>query len=110
MLPHTILIIDDDEINRAILDNLFSDTYQIEEAENGKIGLARILANTDAYCAILLDVMMPEMNGMEVLQQLEKLELTEKIPVFSNAPYPYQDVLLNNWKTMRRKSSNYCNN
>ncbi len=82
MLPHTILIVDDDEINRAILDNLFSDTYQTEEAENGKIGLAKILANTDAYCAILLDVMMPEMNGMEVLHQLEKLGLTKKIPVF----------------------------
>ena len=38
-----MLIIDDDEINRGILDNIFSPFYRIEEAENGRIGLNRIL-------------------------------------------------------------------
>ena len=82
MLPHTVLIIDDDEMNRAILDNLFSDTYQIDEAENGRVGLTKILTDTNRYCAILLDVMMPEMDGMEVLHRLDQLNLTAKIPVF----------------------------
>ena len=36
--PDTILIVDDDEMNRAILENLFSSFYAVEEAENGREG------------------------------------------------------------------------
>ena len=68
---HTILIVDDDEFNRAILNNLFSEIYAIREAENGRAGLEEILKNRDHICAVLLDVMMPEMSGIEVLQRLK---------------------------------------
>ena len=77
-----ILIVDDDEINRGILDNIFCDYYIAEEAENGKIGLNKILDNPEKYCAILLDVMMPEMDGLEVLHHLKEAGLVKKIPVF----------------------------
>ncbi|OUQ15408.1 two-component system response regulator [Lachnoclostridium sp. An14] len=80
--PDTVLIIDDDEINRAILDNLFSDTYAIEEAENGRIGLERLLEHKDRICAVLLDVIMPEMDGIEVLRELKARNLLGQIPVF----------------------------
>lgn len=80
--PSTLLIVDDDEINRMILDNLFSDCYTVEEAENGRIGLDRILAHPEKYCAILLDVMMPEMDGLEVLRHLHAAGLLDKIAVF----------------------------
>lgn len=82
MIPDTILVIDDDEINRGILDNLFSAFYRVEEAENGKAGLERILEYPEGYCAVLLDVVMPEMDGLEVLRRLREEELLEKIPVF----------------------------
>lgn len=82
MLPNTVLIVDDDEMNRAILDNLFCDTYQIDEAENGQVGLTKILTAPDIYCAILLDVIMPEMDGMEVLRHLHRQRITSRIPVF----------------------------
>ena len=82
MIPDTILVIDDDEINRGILDNLFSAFYRVEEAENGRIGLERILADPEDYCAVLLDVVMPEMDGLQVLRALQEAELLEKIPVF----------------------------
>jgi putative two-component system response regulator len=78
----TILIVDDDEINRGILDNLFSSDYVVEEAENGKVGLQKILSDPEAYSAVLLDVMMPEMDGLEVLRCLEKEGLLERLPVF----------------------------
>ncbi len=65
-----LLIIDDDAINRAILDNIFSPYYETEEAEDGREGLDKILARPDAYCAVLLDVIMPEMDGLEVLEHL----------------------------------------
>ena len=82
MIPDTILVIDDDEINRGILDNLFSAFYRVEEAENGRIGLERIQADPEGYCAVLLDVVMPEMDGLEVLRALREAELLDKIPVF----------------------------
>lgn len=82
MIPDTILVIDDDDINRGILDNLFSAFYRVEEAENGRIGLEKIQADPEGYCAVLLDVVMPEMDGLEVLRALREQELLEKIPVF----------------------------
>ena len=80
--PQTILIVDDDEINRGILDNIFADDYQVEEAENGRIGLEKILDTPEKYCAVLLDVMMPEMDGLETLRHLKHEELLDEIPVF----------------------------
>lgn len=80
--PQTILIVDDDEINRGILDNIFSEHYQVEEAENGRVGLEKILSAPEKYCAVLLDVMMPEMDGLETLRYLKKRELLDEIPVF----------------------------
>ncbi len=77
-----ILIVDDDEFNRGILDNIFSPYYSTDEAENGRVGLDKILADPSKYCAVLLDIMMPEMNGIEVMRRLHKEGLTSKIPVF----------------------------
>lgn len=79
---NTLLIVDDDWFNRGVLDNLFSPFFSVEDAENGKEGLEKILAFPERYCAILLDVMMPEMNGLEVLKHLNQKKLIDKIPVF----------------------------
>ena len=80
--PETLLIVDDDELNRAILENIFAGQYHIEQAENGRQGLDAILADPGRLCAVLLDVMMPEMNGLEVLRELNARGLTEQVPVF----------------------------
>lgn len=77
----TILIVDDDEINREILAGIFSE-YIVDQAEDGKIGLDMILADPTRYTAILLDIMMPNMNGIEVVRNLGKAGLMDKIPVF----------------------------
>lgn len=78
----TILIVDDSEINRAILNNIFSGTYEIEEAENGREGMDKFLACQDRLCAVLLDIVMPVMDGVEVLHEFEKLDVFGRIPVF----------------------------
>lgn len=78
----SILIVDDDPVNRGILGKLFSAYYTVIEAENGHAGLERILHGEDRLCAVLLDVMMPGMNGIEVLRKLKELGLLDKIPVF----------------------------
>ena len=82
MTPDTMLIVDDDEINRGILENIFSAAYRIEEAANGREGLAKILADHGRLCAVLLDVMMPEMDGLQVLQALQAQAIPERIPIF----------------------------
>ena len=78
----TILIMDDEEINRAILSNIFSREYDILEAEDGQSGLSILHRSQDTIRAVLLDVIMPRLNGIEVLRQLHQQGLTEKIPVF----------------------------
>ena len=81
-LPRTMLIVDDDIINRSILENIFSRYYRIEEAEDGSEGLEKILSNPDRLCAVLLDVVMPRMDGIQVLRRLHETGLTDRVPVF----------------------------
>lgn len=81
-LAETMLIVDDDEINRAILSNLFQDRYAIEEAGDGREAISRILANPRKYCAVLLDIMMDGMDGLATLECLKRAGLTTLVPVF----------------------------
>ncbi len=80
--PETLLIVDDNEINRAVLESIFSGEYLIEEAENGKEAVDKLTLMGDNICAILLDVIMPVMDGMEVLEELNKMGTTGHTPVF----------------------------
>ena len=78
----TILIVDDEAINRAILSNIFGRDYSILEAEDGQSGLDLILEQQGTLSAILLDVIMPRLNGIQVLRRLNRAGLTKTIPVF----------------------------
>ena len=78
----TLLIIDDDEINRGILANIFAPYCTADEAENGRDGLAMLEAAPERYFAVLLDICMPEMDGMEVLRRLNENGLISRVPVF----------------------------
>ena len=89
----TLLIVDDDAINRAILEEIFSPRYQILEAENGLTGLREILEGPERLSAVLLDVVMPEMDGLEVLCRLHEKELLDRLPVFLITAEASGDVL-----------------
>ncbi len=77
-----ILIVDDDFINRELLKNIFSSQFIFEEAENGKEGLRKIKKHKDKLCAIILDVEMPEMTGIELLEKISDIGITDMIPTF----------------------------
>ena len=82
LIPRTLLIVDDDEINRDILAHIFAGQYAIREAENGREGL-QIIENAGAsLCAVLLDVVMPEMDGLAVLRALQPTGALQRLPVF----------------------------
>lgn len=77
-----MLIVDDVELNRAILSNIFDDQYEILEAENGREALERIQEDSSRIAAILLDVVMPEMDGITLLREMKRQNLGQDIPVF----------------------------
>lgn len=74
-----ILIIDDEAINLKLLGNLLSKEYSISIVNNGREGLE--LARSIRPDLILLDVIMPEMDGYEVCERLKKDPNTSGIPV-----------------------------
>jgi len=75
-----VLVVDDDEANRTLLcDPLRAHGYEVEEAENGLVALEKILRRPPDV--ILLDVMMPKMDGIEVCRQVKKNAATAPIPI-----------------------------
>lgn len=62
------MIVGDDEMNREIWSGIFSSHFEIEVAQDGKQGLERALKRRDKLCAVLLDIMMPIMDGIEVCE------------------------------------------
>lgn len=77
----TILVVDDIELNRIILSEIFSDKYKIIEAENGREAIEKVNENYQSIAIILLDVIMPEMDGFAVLNFLSEANMMQRIPV-----------------------------
>lgn len=70
-MQRIILTVEDNEINRAILRETLTPEYDVLEAENGKEALDILAANADKVSLILLDVMMPVMDGYTFLDHLK---------------------------------------
>ena len=77
-----LLIVDDMELNRAILSEAFRGDYQILEAENGLEALSLINQYAHRIAAVLLDVVMPEMDGLQLLEAMKGRELLVQLPVY----------------------------
>ena len=78
--PSSVLVVDDNEMNRDILCSLLAaDGHQAAVAENGRVALELIKAKS--FDLVLLDVMMPEMNGYQVLEHLKSDPNLRDIPV-----------------------------
>jgi signal transduction histidine kinase/DNA-binding response OmpR family regulator len=79
MKKNSVLIIDDEKINLAALTHILSPEYTIYTANNGRYGVT--LAKENLPDVILLDILMPEMDGYETLSLLQSDEATRGIPV-----------------------------
>ncbi len=82
MADRSILVVDDNEINRGILGEIFKDKYTILEAGDGLEAIKVMEKNEAELAAILLDIVMPEMDGYAVLEEMGKRDnLNDRIPV-----------------------------
>lgn len=76
-----ILIVDDSEFNRAILKEILEETYEIIEVDGGNEALHKIDEYGMKISLVLLDIIMPEKDGFEVLKYMEEERLISDIPV-----------------------------
>lgn len=76
-----ILIVDASEFNRAILKEILEETYEIIEADGGNEALHKIDEYGMKISLVLLDIIMPEKDGFEVLKYMEEERLISDIPV-----------------------------
>lgn len=76
-----ILIVDDSGMNRMMLSELLEDRYDILEASNGAEALSLIRQNLSSLDLVLLDIVMPELDGFGVLAHMKKRRWLEFIPV-----------------------------
>ena len=80
-LKQQILIVDDSEMNREILKEILKEDYRILEAANGEECLEELERYGTGISLVLLDIVMPEMDGFEVLAVMNQNHWIEDIPV-----------------------------
>ena len=108
-----VLVVEDEWINREILGNMLSEEYDVAFAENGQKALDILREDADSFSLILLDLMMPKLNGLDLLSRLKEDPDLKGIPVivltsdqaseveslkrgaadFIPKPYPQPDVI-----------------
>lgn len=77
----TILIVDDIEVNRIILQSIFEKDYNLLEAENGEQAMVLLKQYHRNIAAVLLDLVMPQKDGYQVLAEMNDLHLLPECPV-----------------------------
>lgn len=80
-MKSTVLIIDDNKLNREMLKDMLMDDYDILESENGKDGLRQLGRHKKEISVILLDLNMPKMDGRKFLEILNKRKWIENYAV-----------------------------
>lgn len=109
-----VLIVDDEIINRELLRAMLESEYEVHEAENGKEAYDILIEEEAAFSLILLDLVMPVMDGLTLLRRCKAHESLKSIPIivmtsqtnaelesirigaadFIPKPYPMPDVIL----------------
>ena len=81
MEKQKILIADDSEMNRALLAEILKEQYDVAEAENGAEAISLLSKQRADFSLLLLDIVMPEMDGLEVLACINKYHWNDTLAV-----------------------------
>ena len=89
-----VLIVDDSEMNRAILSEMLKDEYCILEADNGRAALDMVDRYGDELSLVLLDIVMSGISGFEVLADLSRRSGIDNLPVIMISSEDSDDMVL----------------
>ncbi|HAC32124.1 MAG TPA: diguanylate cyclase, partial [Treponema sp.] len=81
LFERKVLIVDDEEINRQILGNIIESEYKVDYAKDGKEALEKIHDRSSGISLVMLDLLMPQVSGFDVLKQMNEEGLASEIPV-----------------------------
>ena len=81
MNESVILVVDDSNITRNLIEHVFKDKYKVLMATNGKGAMDIVDVMSDSIVAILLDLNMPDVDGFDVLDYFKEKGILKKIPV-----------------------------
>lgn len=76
-----ILVVDDNEINRGVLKNILDEEYEVIEAQNGQEALGVLKQCGEEISLILLDIIMPVMDGYEFLDVVKSMPAVSSVPI-----------------------------
>ena len=89
----TVLIIDDSEMNRAILTEMLQADFDILEAEDGEAGVKILQEKKESISLVMLDIVMPGMDGFEVLGYMNRAGMMDTLPVIMISSEDSQSVV-----------------
>lgn len=89
-----VLIVDDSEMNRMILCDMLEDEYEIIEADGGAKGIELLEQHGDNIAIVLLDIVMPDMDGFAVLSRMNRSGWIDDIPVVMISAEDSDEVVL----------------
>lgn len=116
MSEKAILVVDDSNITRNLIDHVYKDKYKVLMANDGKAAMDIVDVMKDSIVAILLDLNMPDVDGFEVLDYFMQNKIMDEIPVCiitgEEAPeiigkvktYPVSAILLKPFSTDQIKT------
>ena len=76
-----VLVIDDEFINRELLGNMLAEHYEVVYAENGQEALEKLQGDESDISLILLDLLMPVMDGFTFIEKIQENEILKRIPI-----------------------------
>ncbi|MCR5563575.1 MAG: response regulator [Desulfovibrio sp.] len=97
-MPGYLVIADDNEMSRTLLAEVFRNDYDIIECVDGKDCLSWLLRNEGRAAALILDMVMPSLDGMQVLKELNDRNMTKIMPVFCITGHRDQQVISRAYK------------
>ncbi|MDO5603347.1 MAG: response regulator [Oscillospiraceae bacterium] len=94
MPRNILLIVDDSELDRAILREIFRREFTVADVENGVSAISYVFQHKSEIAAIILDICMPVVNGFHVLENIRSIKGTEQIPIILVTAEAVEDNVL----------------